>query len=427
MLSPIQVAELFGVHPQTIYRNNSLPRVLVGRQVRYRAADIEKYLTSHTLPPCPPSSKHDIIMLGGGENMPKGKRKGYYSFGYGAILVRRRKDGLPRYYLDYKEDGRRKREVVSEAASIEDAIVALKDRLTMSDTHRISFSTWAERYLESHIKPHLKKPRSEELRLGNLKAWFKVDDLRKITPTTIDEFRAWRLRESNSRPTVNRYIALLKTMLNRAVDEGYLEQNPCRKIKQYSERDREHMRVLTEDEEIRLYAELADHIKPIVTIALNTGLRLGEIMKLKWSDIDLSKQLLKIENTKSGKVRYVPISNVLVRILSEIRQVNKTNSPRLFNIENPKRGFQGAICRAKILGLRFHDLRHTAATRLLGRGADIETVRQILGHSSLSVTQKYVHSGLDQQRQAVESLPIVSHICPMQKSNILNMPSKLVN
>jgi integrase len=180
------------------------------------------------------------------------------------------------------------------------------------------------------------------------------------------------------------------------------------------------MRVLTEDEEMRLYAELADHIKPIVTIALNTGLRLGEIMKLKWSDVDLSKQLLKVENTKSGKVRYVPINASVVTYLRD-------GQGKLFKINNPKQGFRAACRRSRVQALRFHDLRHTFATRSLQGGADIETVRQILGHSSLSVTQKYVHSGLDQMRQAVESLPILSHICPAQKSNILNMPSKLVN
>jgi len=160
-----------------------------------------------------------------------------------------------------------------------------------------------------------------------------------------------------------------------------------------------------------------------VTIALNTGLRLGEIMKLKWSDIDLSRQLLKIENTKSGKVRYVPLaSRVKDWFIGSGGFGEGSKKITVFGIANPKTGFYAACRRARIHGLRFHDLRHTAASRLVMSGTDIETVRQILGHSSLSVTQKYVHSGLDQMRQAVESLPKVLNICDTEKSNILEMP-----
>jgi len=429
LLSPRQVAGVLGIHVQTVYRNKALPgRVKIGRLTRFKAREIENYVDSRTIPCRNLPPKHDIIVLGGGESMPKGKHKAYYSFGYGAILVRRRKDGTLRFYLDYREDGQRQREIIPRAATLEDAVNALKQKLAIYGRKTQSFSSWADRYLDSHIKPHLKKPRTEELRLENLKTWFKVDDLRRITPTMVDEFRAWRLREGNTRATVNRYVALLKTMLNRALDEGYLEHNPCKKVKQYSERNQDHIRILSEDEEVRLYAELADHIKPIVTIALNTGLRLGEIMKLKWSDVDLTKNLLKVENTKAGKVRYVPISNQSSHVFATLARARVSQrAGSLFAIRNPKTGFKAACRRAGILGLRFHDLRHTFASRLLSACENIETTRQLLGHSSLSVTQKYVHSGIDQARKAVESLPNLSHPCHIEKSNNLDMASKLVN
>jgi integrase len=378
----------------------------MGRLVRWKSTDIDKYIENYTIPCRNLPPKHDIIVLGGGVDMPKGKRKNYYSFGYGAILMRRRKDGIPRFYLDYRDGGERKRRVIKWAATIDDAVNELKRELAISGKNVQSFTAWAERYKATHL-PHLKKPKSEETRLDHLKDWFKaVGDLRQITPTMIDDFRAARLRLGNSRATVNRHTALLKSMLNRAVDESYLEQNPCRKIKQYSERERECMRILTPEEEVRLFAELAEHIKPIVTIALNTGLRLGEIMRLKWSDIDLSTNVLKVEYNKSGKVRYVPISNFLMGVLSEIWSRDSGHASALFAIKNPKVGFKAACRRAEVF-IRFHDLRHTAATRFLAGGADIETVRQILGHSSLAVTQKYVHSGIEQAREAVESLPRV--------------------
>jgi len=206
LLTPRQVADLMGVHVQTIYREDLLPKVRVGRGIRYRRGDIERYIQTHTIPPRKQPPK--CVIIPSEELKMRGKRKAYYSFGFGSVIVRKRKDGVQRYYLDYHAGGKRVREVANYATCLEDAVSALKDKMGLTDVKRVSFESWAGRYLDSHIKPHLKKPRSEELRLGNLKAWFKVDDLWKITPTTIDEFRAWRLREGNAKPTVNRYIAL---------------------------------------------------------------------------------------------------------------------------------------------------------------------------------------------------------------------------
>jgi integrase len=100
------------------------------------------------------------------------------------------------------------------------------------------------------------------------------------------------------------------------------------------------------------------------------------------------------------KVRYVPINTTLRKLLL----FSQKREGRLFTIANPRKGFQAAVRRALLTRLRFHDLRHTFATRAIIANADIDTIKRILGHSSLNVTQKYVHSGIEQAREAVESL-----------------------
>ena len=139
-------------------------------------------------------------------------------------------------------------------------------------------------------------------------------------------------------------------------------------------------------------------------------MRRAEILNLQWDQIDFNRRRIKVEKTKSGRVRYIPINEALFNELCRLKSVSGEN-PYVFT--NPrtgeqyidmKTGFKGACGRAKIKGLRFHDLRHTFASRLLEKGADIETVRDLLGHHSITITQRYTHSTDDRKRSAVELL-----------------------
>ena len=154
----------------------------------------------------------------------------------------------------------------------------------------------------------------------------------------------------------------------------------------------------------------SEHLKSILTVALNTGLRRGELLNLKWNQIDFKARMLRVEKTKSGKMRHIPINDILFNELSRLKSENGQNSYLFFNPEtgkpylDMKTGFKGACRRAGIKGLRFHDLRHTFATRLIQAGVDIVTVQNLLGHHSVTVTQRYTHSNDEQKRKAVELL-----------------------
>ncbi len=136
-------------------------------------------------------------------------------------------------------------------------------------------------------------------------------------------------------------------------------------------------------------------------------IQLGEILRLTWSQIDLNAGRIRVEKTKSGKSRLIEINQNLYDVL---RQRNN-QCPYVF--PNPDTGkplttiktsFNAACRRAGIENLRFHDLRHTFGTRLIQSGADIETVRDLMGHHSITVTQRYLHTNEQRRREAVETL-----------------------
>ena len=247
-------------------------------------------------------------------------------------------------------------------------------------------------------------------RLKVMKKFFRDIDLRAITPLMIERFRKSRLKVENTRSTVNRYTALLKRMFNIAIEEGFAESNPVRKVKLYSEKDTLRERILAKVEERKLMETCSETLRPIITVALNTGMRKGEILNLTWNQVDFENRRIRVEKTKSGKVRFIPVNDSLFHELNTLRKMDGQSPYLFFNSEtgrpyvDMKKGFKAACRRAEIKGLRFHDLRHTFATRLVEKGADIETVRDLLGHHSITITQRYTHTSDDRKRKAVELL-----------------------
>ena len=132
------------------------------------------------------------------------------------------------------------------------------------------------------------------------------------------------------------------------------------------------------------------HLKPIVITALNTGMRRGEILSLKLEQIDLRHGYISLVDAKSGEGREVPINNTLKRLFEEMP--HSIESVYVFTDEkgNPyksvNRSFNTALRKAEIYDFRFHDLRHTFASQLVMKGVDLTTVKELLGHKSLSMT-----------------------------------------
>lgn len=189
---------------------------------------------------------------------------------------------------------------------------------------------------------------------------------------------------------------------------GRIEKNPAARVKKLKKAPARE-RILTRDEAGRLVDEASPELRPILIVALNTGMRRGEILGLKWTDLDLVRGIISITMSKSGKGRKIPM-NGHVAVAAALGAVPHRGE---YVFQNPETGthlqtvndaFRVALTRAKIAGCRFHDLRHTAASKMVEAGADLVTVSKILGHASIQMTMRYAHPTPEALRQAVCSL-----------------------
>jgi integrase len=329
----------------------------------------------------------------------------------------------------------RRQKLEKNATNWDDAHDALKNIVLLEhakkhglqpEKKKIGFHEFSKIYLADYIMVTRKKWETEKYRLERLDHFFHEADLREITPLMVEKFRDSRLKAGNAKSTANRYLALLKKMFTLAMGEGYLEENVVKKVKFFSEKDTLKQRVLSEEEEERIMAFSVGHLKSILVVALNTGMRTGEIFGLQWNQVDLNGRKIRVEKTKSGKYRYIDINTPL---LNELLELKSKNSNYPYVIVNPDTGkpyttvrkaFLTACQRAEIKDLRLHDLRHTFATRLINAGVDVETVRDLLGHYSVTLTQRYTHSNNILKRNAVEILAQKSQKNPEKEAILLH-------
>ncbi len=256
-------------------------------------------------------------------------------------------------------------------------------------------------------------------RVKSLKAFFNGKKLNDITPILVEKYRFHRKKhkKKNGDPitnaSINRETSILRKMFSIAVDSEWIDTNPClaRKVKPLRE-DSKRERYLQPDEEKKLlkYCTGKDsHLKPILICALHTGMRRGEILNLKWSWIDLKKGYITVTKTKSGKDRNIPISPVLMQELTKLEKTKKTDYV-FVNLATQKpygktdKSFKMIIKKANIENLRFHDLRHTAATRMVASGVEIIVVQDILGHSDIRTTMRYAHPMPERKVKAIQAL-----------------------
>ncbi len=259
----------------------------------------------------------------------------------------------------------------------------------------------------------------EQCRVNSLLNFFQNKKLKEITPILIERYRLHRKgslspkKKPVKNSSINRETAILRKMLNIAVDNEWLDKNPClsRQVKPLRE-DSRRERFLQSDEEERLISKCEDrltYMKPILICALHTGMRKGEILNLTWDRVDIRRGFITVTKTKTGLDRNIPISPTLKREL----QLLYLNRVSRYVFANPvtkqpyydvKGSFDSLLKAAEIEGLVFHDLRHTAATRMVSAGIDLVVVKEILGHSCIDTTMRYSHPVPERKLEAVEAL-----------------------
>lgn len=290
--------------------------------------------------------------------------------------------------------------------------------------------------LDALLNDHFGPWATTELRQGQrhverIRAMFATllrRQLTEIDAPFID--RWWRDRVNGegrvTKATAARDLACLRSALSKAVEWKLLDRNPLLGLRQKSVESRKIVRFLSPDEEARLRAALTerdrqlaaarasgnrwraqrnallmpeiplgghgDHLTPVVLLAINTGLRRGELLSLTWADVDLDARMLTVraENAKSGRQRHVPLNTEAQAVLTQWG-TQTGRAGRVFDVSDVKTAWRALLKSASVTGFRFHDLRHHFASKLVRAGVDLNTVRELLGHADITMTLRYAH------------------------------------
>jgi len=316
------------------------------------------------------------------------------------------------WFIDYYVNGKRKREKIGPDKRLAKNIlrkrkvqIAENRFLDIKKKPKVLFENMAKVYLD-YARTNKKSYKSDELHLKQLATFFGGKYLYQINPLMIEQYKKAR-REKVSKATVNRELATMKHMFNKAIQWKKANKNPVREVNLFRE-DNRRLRYLEKWEIKALMEVCSDHLRPIVITALNTGLRKSKILNLKWEDINFEQEIIFVKETKSGESLEIPMNGLLVKTLKSIKRNPK--SPYVFcNKEGKPYGavrtsFHHALRKAGISNFRFHDLRHTFASHLVMAGVDLVTVKELLGHKSIEMTLRYAHLSPHHKRWAVETL-----------------------
>jgi integrase len=270
---------------------------------------------------------------------------------------------------------------------------------------KIALSDFGRRYIE-YAKSHKRSWLRDEQMLRQLNEFFGPVMLTDITPMRVEEYQQNRVREVCP-ATVNRELALLKHMLNLAERWGLRQgQNPVRLVKFLAE-DNLQFQTLNEQAEQAMLACCPPYLQDMIVFALNTGLRSGDIFNLQWKEVDLEQRRLNVLAQKTRRIVSIPLNNAAYSVLEAWHGMRK--GPYVFynqmtgdRFRDLKAGFKLACKGAGLEGITWHTLRHTFASRLIRNGADIVTVKELLGHSTVVVTMRYAHTNDETKARAVK-------------------------
>lgn len=263
--------------------------------------------------------------------------------------------------------------------------------------------------------------------------------LKLITPKDVDLWKASRLMNGAKKSTVDRDTGSLRAAFTKAVEWGLIPDSPFKNVKAFNE-DNKRIRYLSDAEEgllravlddreekmrterdsankFRLargyepfpeYGAYVDHLKPMVILSMNSGLRQGELFKLRWESVDLERGMMTVtaKTTKADKTRHVPLSAEAQRILEAWgKQTSKSGLVFPGRDDKPfvdvKTAWNRLLLDAGIKDFHWHDLRHHFASRLVMRGVDLNTVRELMGHGDIKMTLRYAHLAPEHKKAAI--------------------------
>lgn len=296
----------------------------------------------------------------------------------------------------------------------------------------------ADRY-HDYLTMHHKSPEKSYKHITSTFKSLLDMKLKSITTSDILAWQADRLKEGRSKSTVDRDLTAIRAAFSRAMEWGLINSNSLAKIKKFNP-DNRIIRFLNEDEEGRLlkalderetrirqerksgnqwridrgyetlpkFGAFTDHLKPAVILSLHTGIRKGELFKLDWRYVDFKHLLLTVSaaTAKSDQTRHIPLSMTAIKTLEDWRMQTegvglvypgKDGKP----LQDLKTAWSKLLIDADIKSFRWHDMRHHFASKLVMRGVDLNTVRELLGHSDIKMTLRYAHLAPEHKRAAI--------------------------
>ena len=317
------------------------------------------------------------------------------------------------WWIDYRANGRRYRQKIGLSKTLaESALAKVKTEITENkflDIKRectIRFEDFANEFFMLHSKVNKKSWDRDDVLIKNLNKVFKDKFLLEITPMAVEQYKTDR-KQTAAPATVNREVACLKCIFNKAVEWGKIKDNPIKNVRLLKENN-SRLRFLEKEEITRLLEKSSKHLRPILVVAFNTGMRKSEIFNLKWHDCDFKNGFIYLMNTKNGDKREIPMNEAVRTALIQVRK--QKHSPYIFcnkngqPFTNVRKSFFTALEKAGIKDFRLHDARHTFASQLAMAGVDLNTVRELLGHKSLDMTLRYSHLSQDHKKRAVDVL-----------------------
>lgn len=238
------------------------------------------------------------------------------------------------YWIDFYYEGKRFTERVGQVSKgvAEEKLNIRRSEVIRGEWKpkkvRTPFDKFKEQYLE--WSKGNKKPKSslrDESSLKHLSRFFGGKALSEISPFMVEKYKLTRKEEKAGPATINRELGCLRHMFNMAIKWKKAQVNPVRDVK-FLKEPKEKDRILAEEEEAKLFEAVrtghkAKHLEPIIITALNTGMRKGEILNLKWANVDLKSGVITVEGTKTGEIRKIPMNKKLTETLEDAKKDSK--------------------------------------------------------------------------------------------------------
>ena len=277
---------------------------------------------------------------------------------------------------------------------------------------KISVDKLCDKFLE-YSKLNKKSYKQDISRIKIIRQYLKkykyVND---IKPDHIEQLKSALLIKGRSKTTINRYLEVLCKMFNIAIDNDWLSKNPIKRGMKFPQKNYV-IRSLSVDEENRLISVLStkeyEYLKGIVIVALNTALRRQNILDLTWEQIDLRNRVIEITENKANKHILKPINDTLYAYFTSIPKEKRIgyvfiNYYTGRKCKEIKRAWKTVKQKANITNFRFHDLKHTVGTRLAQNNVPIPVIKEVLDHSDIKTTMRYVHTANEQILSAMNKL-----------------------